>query len=111
SREMGEIARAAGCAFGQGYAYGAPAPAEALARAGGQVSTPRAMDVSPVLAASPAFAPKGEAVAAALSAEHAEVVIIADESANKSLAKGKGGKSAKPASVEKPKRGLFSRRR
>lgn len=111
SKEMGDIARAAGCAFGQGYAYGGPATADALRAEASAAAPPapvtsKASDISPALAALPAFG--GEPSLA----ERAEVVILADDPpAPKADAKGKVGKAAKSGANEKPRRGLFGRAR
>lgn len=116
--DMGEVARLAGCAFGQGFAFGAPAPDPIAAtvtlapRADAtpvalhadaahdhndakpaEAATPAATDISPALAALSTSAPHGD-----IAAESGELVADAHGEAAEVKAK-------------KPKRGFWGRSR
>lgn len=96
TREMGEIARGAGCAFGQGFAFGAPAPSSQFK------SAPAATPVA--LAAKPA-----EPVAAIDDGHEASIEIIADPGHKKSAPKAGLKASMKPEAKDKPKRNFWGK--
>lgn len=103
SKEMGEIARAAGCAFGQGYAFGAPAPAAQFRGA-----APSAAPVAPqaVTGAEAAHAVLGTGTP---DAEEASISILVDPSAKKGPQRPALKADEKAALKDKPKRNFWGK--
>ncbi len=99
--EMGEIARGAGCAFGQGYAFGAPAPAVQF-----RASTPAAPVAAPLLVSAK---PDAIPTAFAVGGDEASIEIIGEPQGKKSTEKSALKTSAKPDAKDKQKRGFWGR--
>jgi EAL domain-containing protein (putative c-di-GMP-specific phosphodiesterase class I) len=95
TREMGEIARGAGCAFGQGFAFGAPSPAAQFK------SAPAAANG---LSTKPA-----EPTAGIDDGHEASIEIIADPGHRKTAPKAALKAATKPDGKDKPKRNFWGK--